>query len=127
MQQTQQNYNLVCGLVLAGWAVAAVAGAAHAGIAVRNAPEPLLHDGVRGDCDPVLAGPDYVPGVDVNGNPVRPADLARATNPVPDQILVPLAKRGRHGRSGEGPVVAIDGRSLDPILNPLPACPVKGR
>lgn len=105
----------------------AVASTAHAEIAARNAPEPLLHDGGRGNCDPGLAGPDYVPGVDVNGNPVRPADLARRENPVPDSVLVPLAKRGRHGRSGEGPVVALDGRSLDPILNPLPACPVKAR
>jgi len=127
VQQTQQNYNLMCGLVLTGWVVMAATGTVHAGIAVRNAPELLLHDGARGDCDPGLAGPDYVPGVDVNGNPVRPADLARREIPVPDTVLVPLAKRGRHGRSGEGPVVALDGRSLDPILNPLPACPAKAR
>ena len=76
---------------------------------------------------PALAGPDYVPGVDVAGNPVTPSDLARSKNPVPDQVFVPLAKKERHGRSGEGPVAVLDGRALDPILNPPPACPVKTR
>lgn len=100
---------------------------AQGGIAVRNAPEPLLQDGARGACDPGLAGPDYIPGVDVGGNPVAPADLAQGKNPVPDEILVPLAKGGRHGRSADSPVVALDGRALDPILNPAPACPAKTR
>jgi len=127
VQQAQQNYKPACGLALAGWVVLAMAGPAEAEIATRNAPEPLLHDGVQGPCDPRLAGPEYVPGADVNGNPVTPADLARGAIPVPDEVLVPLNKRGRHGRSAEGPMVAIDGRSLDPILNPPPACSVKGR
>ncbi|MEP6831653.1 MAG: hypothetical protein ABI963_15025 [Rhizomicrobium sp.] len=127
MQQAQQNYNLVRTLALAGWAVVTMVGVAHAGIAVRGTPEPLLHDGAKGACDPGRAGPDYVPGVDVNGNPVVPADLVGRKNSVPDTVLVPLAKRGRHGRSEDGPVVALDGRTLDPILNPPPACPAKAR
>jgi hypothetical protein len=124
VQQVQQNYNLARGLALPGLMVLVMAGAAEAGIATRK---PLLHDGMQGPCDPRLAGPEYAPGTDVNGNPVAPAGLARGAVPVPDEVLVPLNKRGRHGRSAEGPMVAIDGRSLDPILNPLPACPVKGR
>lgn len=124
MQQTQQNYNLLPKLALAGWGVVALTGAAHAGIAVRNAPQSLLHDGAKGACDPGLAGPDYVPGVDVNGNPVKPADLTKNNIPVPNSVLVPLAKSGQHGRD-DGPLVAIDGRQLEPILNPPAACPAK--
>ena len=120
MQQAQQNYKAACGLILA---ILVAAGQAHAQIAARGAPEPLLHDGPAGPCDPGLAGPDYVPGVDVNGNPVPPADLAGRRNPVPDGVLVPLTKRGRHGRADQGPVVALDGRALEPILNPPPGCP----
>ena len=119
MQQTQQNYKIAHALA---WVILAMPVAAHAGIASRGAPEPLLHDGAAGPCDPRLASPDYVPGVDVNGNPVPPADLAGRRNPVPDGVLVPLAKQGRHGRLGEAPVVAIDGRTLDPILNPPSGC-----
>jgi len=120
VQQAQQNYKIACTLA---WAILAAHGAAYAGIAVRNEPQPLLHDGTAGPCDPGLAGPDYVPGVDVNGNPVAPADLAGRRNPFPDGVLVPLAKRGRHGRPQEGPLVAVDGRALAPILNPPPGCP----
>lgn len=119
MQQAQQNYKIVYALA---WAILATPVAAHAGIMSRGTPEPLLHDGTPGPCDPRPASPDYVPGVDVNGNPVPPADLAGRRNPVPDGVLVPLAKQGRHGRPGEAPVVAIDGRALDPILNPPPGC-----
>ncbi len=125
MQQAQQSYNFVPGLALMLLLVGA--GTAQAGIAVRDAPEPLLQDGTSGACDPGLAGPDYVPGVDVTGNPVVTADLARGKNPVPDEIFVPLARKGHHGRSGEGPVAALDGRGLESILNPAPACPAKAR
>ena len=124
MQQAQQNYKIA--LVLA-WAVLVAPGAVHAGIAARGAPQPLLHDGASGPCDPGLAGPDYVPGADVSDNPVPPADLAGRRNPVPDGVLVPFAKHGRHGRAEEGPVVAIDGRALEPILNPPPGCPARRR
>lgn len=120
MQQAQQNYKIACALV---GAMLILPGATRAGIAVRGAPEPLLHDGKQGPCDPRLAGPDYVSGVDVNGNPVAPADLAGRKNPVPDGVLVPLQKHGRPGQQGDGPVIAIDGRTLDPILNPPPGCP----
>ena len=128
VQQTQQYYKMTWAFACAGLAVAIVtAGSAWAGITARGAPQPILGGSATGPCDPRLDGPDYVPGVDVNGNPVAPADLATARNPVPDGVLVPLKQRGRHARSGESPVVALDGRTLDPVLNPLPACPVKKR
>jgi len=120
VQQAQQNYKIAYALVCASLLLP---GATRAGIVTRGAPEPLLHDGVQGPCDPGLAGPDYVPGADVNGNPVAPAELASRRNPVPDGVLVPLAKQGRHGRPEQGPVVAIDSRALAPILNPPPGCP----
>ena len=100
-----------------------IGSSAFAGIAVHGAPDPLLHDGVRGPCDPQTGWPDFVAGVDVNGNPVAPADLAKAKTPVPDGILVPLRNQGQ-GRGPEGkPVIALNGKTLDPILNPAPACP----
>ena len=96
-----------------------------AGIASPGASDPLRE--VRGPCDPRLDRPGYVGGVDVAGNPVRPADLAAARQPVPDEILVPLGHRERAGRSSDGPMVGLDGKALEPILNPTPACPSKGR
>jgi len=120
VQQAQQNYKIAPWLALV---IVVAAGQVQAQIATRGAPEPLLHDSSAGPCDPGLAGSDYVPSVDVNGNPVPPADLAGRRNPVPDGVLVPLTKQGRHGRSDQGPVVALDGRALEPILNPPPGCP----
>ncbi len=122
MQQTQQNYKIRAIVALAGLMVL-VGSSAFAGIAVRGAPEPLLHDGVKGPCDPQTSRPDFVSGVDVNGNPVAPADLARAKTPVPDEILVPLRNQGRGHSSGGNPVMAMNGKTLDPILNSAPACP----
>lgn len=124
VQQTQQYYKKTLAVACVGLVAAIVtAGSTGAGIATRGAPQPILGGSATGPCDPRLDGPDYVPGVDVNGNPVAPADLATARNPVPDGALVPLKQRRRHARSGESPVVALDGRTLDPILNPDPACP----
>jgi hypothetical protein len=120
VQQTQQNYKIKAIAALTVWIV--LAGApAFAGIAVHDAPEPLLHDGIKGPCDPQASRPDFVSGVDVNGNPVAPADLARAKTPVPDEVLVPLRNQGHS--SGGNPVIALSGKTLDPILNPAPACP----
>jgi hypothetical protein len=127
VQQTQQNYKGMAVAALTAW-VALVGPTAHAGIAVRDAPEPLLHDGAKGPCDPQTSRPDFVAGVDVNGNPVAPADLARAKTPVPDGILVPLRNQGQghNARSGENPVMALNGKTLDPILNSAPACSSPG-
>lgn len=124
MQQTQQNYKLVPAAVFVGVLTWMAVSSVHAGIAVHNAPAPLLHDdGAKGRCDPRLSGPAFVPGTDVDGKPVPPADLAGARIPVPAEILVPLRSGKRNARPGETPVIALDGKSLDPILNPAPACP----
>lgn len=119
MQHAQQNYKSACGLALA---ILIAAGQAHAGIVVRGAAKPLLNNGAAGPCDPGLAGPDYVSGVDVNGNPVLPADIAGRRNPIPDGVLVPLKNGGRNGQRRDGPVVALDGRALEPMLNPPAGC-----
>ena len=85
----------------------------------------LLLDG--GPTSPCMAGPDYQAGVDVNGHPVVPADEQASRVPVPDQIAVPLhsgQRAVRRDRSVPGqtdaPYVALDGRRLDPLLNPKP-------
>lgn len=39
--------------------------------------DPVLTGAPPGPCDPDLAGADVVDGVDVQGNPVAPADLPR--------------------------------------------------
>jgi len=72
-------------------------------------------------------GADYVPGVDAEGRPVARADIGAAPVPVPDTVYVPLRGSGRgRGAAGRGrgepPYAAIDGKRLDPLLNP-PACP----
>jgi hypothetical protein len=123
VQQAQQSYKKAPAAAFAALLALAPSSFVHAGIAVRDAPEPLLHDGVKGPCDPQLGRPDFVPGVDVNGNPVAPADQARAKNPVPDDVLVPLRSQGRNAGPGETPVLAMNGKALDPILNPASACP----
>jgi hypothetical protein len=63
--------------------------------------------------------------VDVAGYPVVPADVPAARTPVPEGVLVPLDKGRRRG--GQGPVAALDGKALDTLLNPAPACPPKAR
>jgi hypothetical protein len=127
VQQAQQNCKKAWIAIRIGLMALAMAGSsAHAGIAIRGAPEPLLHDSVKGSCDPQLQSPGFVSGVDVNGNPVAPADLARAENPVPAEILVPLRSGSPKVPSREAPVIAMDGKALDPILNPARACPSRG-
>jgi hypothetical protein len=67
--------------------------------------------------------------VDVNGRPVAPADEQARPVPVPDEIAVPLhsgQRAGRRGRSaseqsGGQPYVSLDGRRLEPLLNPRPS------
>ena len=102
--------------------------AAMAGNALQAAPSgqaPLLTDGKPGPCDARLDQPDYVGGVDVAGNPVAPADVPAARTPVPEGALVPLNRGSRRG--GQGPVAALDGKALDTLLNPKPACAPKAR
>ena len=118
MQQTQQNYNLLTlAAVMLFMAAAPV-------VAHPSKPDPLLSGSKPGPCDPKLDQPDYVGGVDVAGNPVAPADVPSARNPVPSEIVVPL-NRKQHG--GENAVAVLDGRTLEPLLNPAPNCVAKPR
>jgi hypothetical protein len=120
VQHSQQNYKqLQLGALF-------VLLAALPGGGLEAAPsERLLTDGTPGPCDARLDQPDYVGGVDVAGNPVAPADLPAARNPVPDGVLVPLKRGSRH--AGQAPVVTLDGKALDTLLNAKPACPPKTR
>ncbi len=86
---------------------------------ITNAPrpDPLLDGDQKSACTDLMAGADYAGGTDADGNPVAPADVAAGRVPVPDQVAVPL-----HGRTrGAHAYVGIDGRKLDPLVNP-PAC-----
>ena len=126
VQQTQQNYKVFAAKALILLALVLPAGSLRAvPMAQPAASDPLLSDGQPGPCNPRLDQPDYVGGVDVAGNSVVPADVPAATNPVPGEILVPLGKQSRH--RGDGPVVALDGATLDPLLNPAPSCPATPR
>ena len=89
-------------------------------------PDPLL-DG--GPTTPCAAAVDYAAGTDVGGQPVIPADVAAAPVPLPDGIAIPLGnnrgnQRARRGRSnamnGDSAYVSLDGRKLEPLLNPAP-------
>jgi hypothetical protein len=114
------QYNFIRWLTVAGLLVTAES--ALAGRIVQPAkPDPIL-DG--GDPHPCLAGPDLAVGMDVTGQPVAPADVGAGPVPLPDQLLVPLQgeRRFRAGRSGNGPYMALDGRRLEPLLDPGP-CP----
>ena len=126
MQQAQQNYRLLAMTILIVLLALTVGTARSAGIASRGRRRSAAGRS-RAPAIPGWTGPDYVGGADVTGHPVAPADLAAARQPVPDEILVPLGHRARAGRSGEGPMVGLDGKALEPILNPSPACPSKGR
>ena len=126
MQHAQQNYLRTRTAILAALLAMAAGTAWAAGIANRSAPDPLLDGPVQGPCDPKLAQPDYVGGTDVYGKPVEQADLPHAKVPVPGEILVPLPNRTggmARGQSNAGPLVAVNGKALDPTLNPAPACP----
>lgn len=95
------------------------------------AKDPILDDGGPTPCQ---AGADYAAGQYTAGDAVIPADLNRAKVPVPDSVAVPLAQRGRQGGRGgwggdpgqtqttgqDSPYVSLDGKALDPLLNPKP-------
>ena len=120
MQHAQFNVVKLSALLVLLIAAPAAAGT----MAKPRQPDPLLDGGPTSPC---MAGPDYQAGVDVNGHPVVPADEQASRVPVPDQIAVPLhsgQRAVRRGRSAPGqpdaPYVALDGRRLDPLLNPKP-------
>jgi len=97
-------------------------------------PDPLLDGGPTAPC---AAGADYAPGTDANGNSVIPADVAAGPVPLPDGVAIPLGVSGAGNRAAargrrpanpttlgsEGTYVMLDGKKLEPLLNPSP-CPV---
>ena len=85
-------------------------------------PDPLLDGGPTVPC---AASPDYAGGIDVHGRPVAAADEGAQPVPVPDAIAVPLAHaapgaRLRPAPSGDSAYVMLDGKRLDPLVNPPP-------
>ena len=53
-------------------------------------------------CDPNLAGPDYVGGVDVSGNRIAPADIGGGEGVDLSRVsATPILAPGRHGRHVE--------------------------
>ena len=116
---------LVAGALLA-WAVQpGLAGT----MAQPSKPDPLLDGGPISSC---AAGVDYAAGTDATGRPVVPADVAARRVPLPDAVAIPLGNnRGvdaRHQRrpansqtlGGDSTYVTLDGRKLEPLLNPPP-------
>src|ERR1700760_2565323 len=98
--------------ILLLYALLAVSNPALAGtITHPNPPDPLLDGGAASIC---AAGAEYVPGQDVNGRPVAPADPDAGPVPVPPSIAMPLPQRGHHGDS---PYVSLDGKKLDRLGN----------
>jgi len=118
------------------------AGAGPGSITQPSKPDPLL-DG--GPTDPCAARVDYADGVDANGKAVVPADVEARPVPLPDSIAVPIGNnRARapglnQGRNnfrrpiapnpvtlgGDSTYIAIDGRKLEPLVNPPPCAPVR--
>lgn len=126
VQQAQQYCRfLAITILIVLLALTAAGTGTSAGIAGHSSSDLLR--ATRGPCDPRLDRPEYVGGADAAGNPVAPADMASARQPVPDEILVPLGGKGHAGRPGDRPIAALDGKALEPILNPSPACPPRAR
>jgi hypothetical protein len=138
-----KQFNFVCQGICRGTKIAAVALPllvvlpAFAGSIVQpSRPDPLLDSGPTPPC---AAGADFAPAIDANGHPVVPADVAGGRVPLPDTVAIPI------GRGSPGPArsfgqgrrapdnasnrdstwVALDGRKLEPLLNPPPCGSVR--
>ena len=62
-------------------------------------PDSAVSSGKTNTCDPNLAGPDYVGGLDVSGNRVPPADIGGEVGVDSSDIsATPILVPGRHGR-----------------------------
>jgi hypothetical protein len=119
MQHAQVNYRAIAiGILLVVSMVFAGKSAFSAGIAERGKSEPILSGEADGPCDPQLGQPELTPGTDVEGHQVASADIQTGPVPVQGQILIPL----KSGRRDSPAYVAVDGKKLDPLLNPKPAC-----
>jgi hypothetical protein len=121
MQQAQFYFNRLAGLFL----VLLGAGPVHAAtMAQPHKPDPLLDGGPTSAC---AESPDYAAGTDVNGHAVPLADEGSGPVPLPDTIAVPLhagqPRKGGQARTAVTPdstYVGIDGKRLDPLVNPKP-------
>jgi hypothetical protein len=136
MQHTQFNYVWVrSGVSAAVLLILTSIPALSASMAGPSKPDPLLDGGPPSAC---AAGVDYAAGSDANGNKVVPADVDARPVPVPDEISIPVGggaqsrpppiRRGRRGQAvadspiqgGGGAYVSLDGRRLEPLINPKP-------
>jgi hypothetical protein len=104
-------------------------------IAQSSGLDPLLDGGPTVPC---AAGVDYAPAIDVNGRAVVPADAATGRVPVPNAVVIPLGARASQAagtgggqatgnqpanlqtQGSKGAYVVLDGRKLEPLLNPPP-------
>ena len=120
MQQTQLNYKM---WVWAAGLVLALFSAIPASQAALAAGDTILDGGPAGPCDPKSASADYAGGTDVNGHPVASADLESQPVPVPGQMLIPLKAPPGRGPAPNPIYVQAEGKKLDALLNPPPACP----
>jgi hypothetical protein len=122
MQQTQFNFVQVGTLLL----LLAAAPAWAATMAGPAKPDPLLDGGPTAPC---AQQAEYAAGSDANGHLVPPADIGAGPVPMPDTIAVPLhagrqpQRRGRQAGpavAGDSTYVSLDGRRLEPLVNPPP-------
>ena len=116
----QKQYYFACRAAL--FSALILAFSPPSGLRAASAADPLLQGG---PVDPCQAGADYVPGRDSSDQAVPPADVGQGPVPVPDQVAVPLGGRqgrgpSRPGQPGDRGYVSLDGRKLDPLLNPPP-------
>lgn len=130
MRRAQENYRIaaLAGLVLVALVFAGKA-AFSAGMADRGKPDSILGGAPilsgaplapgGGPCDPALDLADVTPGEDVNGQPVAPADLPVPPLHLDGGIAMPL--KPVPGRAGNSAYVMVDGRNLNPLINP-PSC-----
>ena len=67
-----------------------------------TARDSAVNSGETDTCDPNLAGPDYVAGVDVSGNRIIPADIGGGAGVDLSRVsTTPVLAPGRRGRHVE--------------------------
>jgi hypothetical protein len=121
VHNTKDNFQLaLIGTLLVVGAVLHAKPAFPAAIADRTKPDPILSAPADGPCDPGLDRPDLTPGTDVEGHQVAPANLETGPIPLEGQLAVPL--KPRTGQGNRSTYVMVDGKKLDPLLNPKPPC-----